>query len=532
MPCANANTPARLLTQNAAEASVLCLINEERAANGSPPLTLNLRLRAAARQHANDARTLKWWAGNGPKVHVNPVTGSKPQDRIKDAGYCPEEPNCPMNENAYAAWYQGGPEFQTGTTPQAAVTWWMNSPGHRDTLLDPDYNETGVAVVLGVAETGTGADNADGGGIFVQTFGGCRKTDPATLGELWDWGRNDVGQLGDGSTTDRHVAVHPEGFADIVALAGGRGHSFALLGDGSVLAWGFNPLGQLGDGTTTNRLTPVQLSSLGQVIAVAAGNSHSLALQRDGTVLTWGANHVGQLGDGSTTDRAEPALVEKFGDVIAISAGFNFNLALKADGTVWSWGENNWGQLGDGTTTHSSIPVQVTNISGVAAISAGFEYGLALRADGSVLGWGSNNSGQLGDGSTTQRHAPVKVRIPDGSGPISAISAGGFHSMALEQNARVWTWGGNGYGQLGNGDTTDRLLPVRPVNMHDVTAIAAGFGHCLVLKRDATAWSWGMNNYGGQLGDGTIIDRSVQVLVKGLPGISIIAAGTFHSLAS
>ena len=309
MPCANANTPSRLLTQNAAEAAVLCLINEERAANGAPPLTLNLRLRAAARQQANDARTLKWWAGGGSSIHVNPVTGSKPPDRIKDAGYCPEEPNCPMNENGYAAWYQGGPEFEGGTTPQAAVSWWMDSQGHRETLLDPVYNETGVAVVLGTAEKGTGADNADGGAIFVQTFGGCRAPEPAILGELWDWGRNDVGQLGDGSTTDRHKPVHPEGFAEVTALAGGRGHSFALLSDGSVLAWGFNPLGQLGDGTTTNRLTPVQLLSLANVKVIAAGNSHSVALLNDGTVVAWGANHKGQLGDGTTNDRLEPVEV-------------------------------------------------------------------------------------------------------------------------------------------------------------------------------------------------------------------------------
>jgi uncharacterized protein YkwD len=101
--CVNANTPARLLTQNAAEGGVLCLVNEERAAKLVPPLTLNLRLQAAARQHANDARTIKWWAGGGSKIHVNPVTGSTPQDRIKGAGYCPEEPECPMNENGYSA---------------------------------------------------------------------------------------------------------------------------------------------------------------------------------------------------------------------------------------------------------------------------------------------------------------------------------------------------------------------------------------------------------------------------------------------
>jgi alpha-tubulin suppressor-like RCC1 family protein/uncharacterized protein YkwD len=534
MHCANANTFSRLLAQTAAEAAVLCLINEERAANGAGPLTLNLRLRAAARQHANDARTIRWWAGGGPQIHVNPITGSTPEDRIRDAGYCPEGGKAsPPNENGYAAWYQGGPEFQGDTTPQAAVTWWMNSPGHRDTLLDPVYTETGVAVVLGVAETGPGPDNADGGVIVVQTFGACEVVDPASLGEVWTWGKNIQGQLGDGSTTDRHTAGQLEGIDDVVALAGGGAHSFALRGDGSVLAWGFNALGQLGDGTTTSRLAPAPLTSVSDLLAIAAGNSHSLALLQDGTVLAWGANHKGQLGDGTTTNRPTPEPVLELGDVIAISAGFNFNLALTRRGTVWAWGENNWGQLGDGTTDDRSTPVQVANLSGVTAISAGFEHGLALRADGTVWGWGPNYSGQLGDGSITQRLTPVKVGVPESlSGPITAIAGGGFHSIALEQNGRVWTWGGNGYGQLGNGDNVDRWLPVRPVNVYEVTAIAAGFGHNLVLKKDGSVWSWGMNSYGGQLGDGTTIDRATPVPVMGLPGVSAIVAGVHHSLAT
>jgi alpha-tubulin suppressor-like RCC1 family protein len=150
-----------------------------------------------------------------------------------------------------------------------------------------------------------------------------------------------------------------------------------------------------------------------------------------------------------------------------------------------------------------------------------------------VWGWGPNYSGQLGDGTFIQRLTPVKVHIPESlSGVIVAIAGGGFHSLALEQNGRVWAWGGNGYGQLGNGDTTDRWLPVRPVNMYEVTAIAVGFGHSLVLKRDGSMCAWGMNSYGGQLGDNTTIDRYTQVPVMGLPGVSAIAAGCFHSLAT
>jgi uncharacterized protein YkwD len=164
------NTPATLLSQVAAETAVLCLINEQRIAIGVPALTLNLKLQAAARQHAQDAATIQWWAGGGSKIHINPITGSTPQSRIKDAGYCPGEATPPTGENGYDNWYKAGVEYQGGTSPEEAVCWWMKSPGHKNTLLNPVYSETGVAVVLGVAEMGV---LADGGTIFVQTFGGC-----------------------------------------------------------------------------------------------------------------------------------------------------------------------------------------------------------------------------------------------------------------------------------------------------------------------------------------------------------------------
>jgi len=175
----------------------------------------------------------------------------------------------------------------------------------------------------------------------------------------------------------------------------------------------------------------------------------------------------------------------------------------------------------------------VAGFNDVIAISAGFELGLAIRNDGTVWGWGSNHAGQLGDGTTQQRATPVKVQFPQGVGPIVAVSGGGFHSLALDRDGRVWAWGANGYGQLGVGDKTDRPIPVQLSTMGQVTAVAAGFGHSLALKDDGSVWAWGMNSYGGQIGDNTIIDRPDPVRVQTLPGrIAIAAAGvSFHTLA-
>ncbi|MFN8677291.1 MAG: CAP domain-containing protein [Thermomicrobiales bacterium] len=526
-PSPFAGTLAENLAQLVAEEAVLCLVNEARADAGVPALTLNPLLRAAARQHAADARTLKWWDGGGPKVHINPVTGSTPQDRIRDAGYCgnAEEPVC--NENAFDAWWIGA---AGGTEPQAAVDWWLGSPDHHDTMLDPTFNETGIAVILGVPEKEGNAANADGGAIYVQTFGFCEE--PIVLGRVWSWGKNIQGALGDGSTTDRHLPQQLEGPVGVAALAGGGAHTLALTGGGEVLAWGHNALGQLGDGTTTNHLNPTAIG-LTDVQAIAAGNSHSLALMRDKTLWSWGANFFGQLGDGSGADRPDPAeILDASLNITAISAGWDFCLALRADGRVLSWGANNWGQLGNGSTDSVDRPEYVHDLDDIVAIAAGFEHALALARNGQVWAWGSNHSGQLGDNSGEFRQlTPVPVMIPAASGRIVALGGGGFHSLALEQNGRVWAWGGNGYGQLGTGTTTDSPVPVRPLNVFDVSAIAVGFGHNLVLKNDGAVWAWGYNTYGGPVGDGTTFDRKTPVQVQGLQGIAAVAAGTHHSLA-
>lgn len=165
--CANADTWASSLSQEDAEKAVLCLINEQRTAISVPPLTLNLNLRAAARQHANDARTIKWWGDPNANLHINPQTHSSPSIRIRDAGYCPSGPSR-VGENVYFRVYSN-PIDQNGTAPRDAVNWWMQSQGHRENILNINYSEIGVAVVLGVPMRTAFA----GGAIFVLTFGKC-----------------------------------------------------------------------------------------------------------------------------------------------------------------------------------------------------------------------------------------------------------------------------------------------------------------------------------------------------------------------
>jgi uncharacterized protein YkwD len=451
MVCANADTSCKQLMQTDAEAAVLCLINEQRAAVGVAPLTLNLKLVSAARQQAKDAATIKWW-GPGADVHTNPVTGSTPAIRIKAAGYCPGEATPPMAENAYWASYVTGNE--TLVTPQAAVNWWMGSQGHRTTLLDPVYRETGVAVVPGIPDKGS---DAPGGYIFVQTFGGCSTPEVAHVGDGWAWGVNNKGQLGDGTTINRLTPVRPPNFTGIVAVAGGGYHSLAITSDGRVWSWGFNEVGQLGDSSTNDRSTPDKVVELSDVTAIAGGGFHSLALKSDGTVWAWGSNSYGQLGDGTNDNRPRPVKMLGFqGKIIAISAGFLHSLVLREDGQILGCGRNEYGALGLGTTMNWSIPVELQELSRVTAIAAGFDHSLALTSDGNVWSCGANACGQLGDGTKTNRLSRIQVMVP--GGPVAKIAAGGVHSLALQ----AANFGSGAAMRMGSWAMAIRLTPCLP----------------------------------------------------------------------
>jgi alpha-tubulin suppressor-like RCC1 family protein len=150
-------------------------------------------------------------------------------------------------------------------------------------------------------------------------------------------------------------------FSEVVAIAEGDRSTFALKSDGTVWAWGANWNGQLGDGTTVDRHSPKQISGFTGVVSISAGCRFTLALKNDGTVWAWGANWYGQLGDGTTTDRYSPVQVldESGAGVVSISAGDGVSIAVKNDGAVWAWGTNSSGQVGDGTTTNRLAPVPI-----------------------------------------------------------------------------------------------------------------------------------------------------------------------------
>jgi len=215
---------------------------------------------------------------------------------------------------------------------------------------------------------------------------------------LYAWGLNNSGQLGDASTSNSPapVPVSWPGGATATQVSEGAWTTLALGSDGNVYAWGNNDAGQLGDGSTTGSSTPVRVLLPGGVTATAVseGQETSLAIGSDGDVYAWGDNSQGQFGDGSTTGSSTPVRVSLPGGVTAtaVSEGDGTSLALGSDGNVYAWGNNENGQLGDGTTTSSSTPERVSLPGGVTAtaVSEGIYTSLALGSDGNVYAWGNN----------------------------------------------------------------------------------------------------------------------------------------------
>jgi regulator of chromosome condensation (RCC1) repeat-containing protein len=277
-------------------------------------------------------------------------------------------------------------------------------------------------------------------------------------GGVWLWGEwNSTRVLAGGVTETRDVgSLVPEPVADlpsgVLAIAAGDDHALALDFEGEVWAFGQNYAGQLGDGTFDDHARhPQHVRQVPPVAAVAAGGTASLALDTSGVVWAWGVQNLAGIGDGT-----QPVAVTGLPTIVAVRAGGGHALALDIDGNVWAWGLNGDGQLGDGTQTDSDVPVQVSGLASVVMISAGASHSLAVLADGTVWAWGGNGAGQLGDGTSQSSSVPVRVRDLTG---VTMVSAGASSSFAVDGTDALWVWGGYRFvrGPVGDGGVAPRL---------------------------------------------------------------------------
>jgi alpha-tubulin suppressor-like RCC1 family protein len=327
----------------------------------------------------------------------------------------------------------------------------------------------------------------------------------ASDGTIWTWGDNSNGQLGDGTLESRSSPQQVGTNSGWQTVSARGSYTLAVHVDGTLWAWGNNRSGQLGDGTMTNRASAVQIGTNTNWRTVAAGSTHTLGLRKDGTLWTWGDNRDGELGDGTTVSRLSPVQIGTNTDWEVISAGDWHSLALRSNGALWAWGGNFDGEVGDGTSGNTRLrPVEVrTNVTW-KGVAAGDGYSVALRSDGTVWAWGNNDIGQLGDGTTdnvvNNGATPVQV---GSSARWQAVSAGRGHTIALDDEGALWTWGDGRGGQLGAGETTK---PIQVGTNNNWQVVSAGTSHTMALRNDGTLWGWGFN-FSGQLGDGTRTGR-------------------------
>jgi len=320
------------------------------------------------------------------------------------------------------------------------------------------------------------------------------------------WGYNGEGELGNGRTTNSWTPVSASGLSSgVTALASGAFHSCAVTSTGTVKCWGDNYFGGLGDGTTDSSSVPVPVTGLTGAAGIATSNAQSCAVLISGGAKCWGYNEQGQLGDGTTTNRLTPTSVSGLSSgVVAIGMGDSHSCALLSSGAVKCWGDNFYGELGDGTTTNRLTPTAVSGLSsGVTAIAIGHIQSCALLNSGAVKCWGYNSQGQLGDGTTTNRLIPTAVSGLSSGVTAIATSVGGNHSCAVLSSGTVQCWGNNYSGQLGDGSTTQSLTPVSVSGLSSsAITVATGQDHTCALLAAGSVQCWGNNSY-GQLGDGT-----------------------------
>ena len=397
-------------------------------------------------------------------------------------------------------------------------------------------------------------------GIRFSQVSGSKDSDPGfslgvgSDGNAYAWGWNKYGQLGDGTTTDRHTPVKvskpigtPADFT-YVQVSAGYSHSLALGSDGNAYAWGDNGNGRLGDGTTAQKTTPVRVGKPAGTpadftyVQVSTRGFHSLALGSDGNAYAWGYNYSGQLGDGTTTQKTMPVKVKTpdrktYPDVpadftyVQVSGGQYYSLAVGSDGYAYAWGANGSGQLGNsnkGYNANSPVPVRVRDPGSpydaskglqVTQVYAGRDHSLAVGSDGYAYAWGKNGNGELGNenyGVGAYSTFPARVRDPanpyDTSKSLKAVqvSTGSQFSLALGGDGYVYAWGNNNVGQLGDNKNIEFSFgPVRvrdPASPTDAskglkaTQVSAGGVHALAVGNDGNAYAWGLN-YNGQLGN-------------------------------
>ena len=309
--------------------------------------------------------------------------------------------------------------------------------------------------------------------------------------------------------------------ARVVVLDAGRGHSCAVALDGRAFCWGRNDQGQLGDGTLSDRRSPVAVLGGLTFASIASGDFHTCGITTAGQAYCWGLNQFGALGDGSQARRLTPVAVSGGREFASISAGLQNTCGITTDNTAYCWGQGFFGANGNGLQTNALTPVAVSGGHAFASISAGSQYSCGVTVAGQGYCWGNGGSGNLGDGSTSNRLAPFPVA---GQLTLAQITTGNAHACGVTTSGEGYCWGSGQFGRLGNGSTANFATP-QPVSGAIVfSQISAGGLHTCGVGVNGTGYCWG-GNVQGNLGTASGPNTVPRPVVGGLTWASISASG-------
>lgn len=319
-----------------------------------------------------------------------------------------------------------------------------------------------------------------------------------------------------------------------IQLSAGNQHTCGVATDNRAYCWGWNSDGQLGDGTTTNRLTPVAIGGTLRFRQVSASFASTCGVTTDFRAYCWGTNDIGQLGDGSNSQRLVPVPVAGGHRFRNVETRFQHTCGVSyPDNRAYCWGSNREGELGIGNRTgpetglygaQSTRPIAVLGTLLFRQVTAGYHHSCGVTTDDRLFCWGYNRYGQVGDSSTAWlRLKPSQVA---GTRRYRQVDAGRDHTCAVTIGYRAFCWGAAG--RLGNRHIGLSRWPLAVAGGLSFERVTAGAFHSCGEATTNRAYCWGANG-NGSLGDGTRTDRLTPVAVVGGLNFSQLSAGGFHS---
>ena len=358
--------------------------------------------------------------------------------------------------------------------------------------------------------------------------------------QLFLWGRNDNGNIGDDTVISRSSPIQTISGgtnwkyieASEAGASGTPSTSAGIKSDGSLWMWGSSAFGIIGENTLIDRSSPVQTMSGGtnwKQVSLTS-NGVAAAIKTDGSLWTWGRNAFGQLGIDNIANRSSP--VQTVSNVTTwkqVSVGGFHTAAIKTDGTLWLWGSSNCGALGDNTIITKSSPIQtISGGTNWQSVSANVFNTIATKTDGTLWSWGFNCIGMLGLGDIIARSTPTQM---ESNGTMwRSASLGPFHAAGIKTDGSLWVWGSCIDGKLGTTSNISHSSPVQTISGGtNWRLVRAAHFNTKAIKTDGTLWSWG-SNFNGLVGDGFRLSKSSPVqTVSGGTNWKNISAGSLSA---